>query len=97
MGTVKSAAISATNSPVEAGGIPVAHRWGRGRGRGPPHSTPPAMRVTSLDLLPNPDAAVVVVVAAGPKPNAAVDAVGLAPNEPKENPDVPSHEHKRVR
>lgn len=36
-----------------------------------------------------------VVVAAGlPKPNAAVDAVVLAPNEPNENPDVPSHEHR---
>lgn len=40
------------------------------------------------DLLPNPDEAV-VVVAAGPKPN-AVDAVVLGPNEPNENPDVSS-------
>lgn len=52
------------------------------------------MGIRSLDLLPNPDEAV-VVVAAGPKPNAAVDAaVVLAPNEPNENPDVPSHEHR---
>lgn len=44
------------------------------------------------DLLPNPDEAVVVVVAAGPKPKAE-DAVVLAPNEPNENPDVSSQKH----
>ena len=38
-------------------------------------------------LLPNPEAAV-VVVAGAPKPNAE-DAVVLAPNEPNENPVVP--------
>lgn len=42
--------------------------------------------------VPNPDEAV-VVVAAGPKPN-AVDAVVLGPNEPNENPDVSSQEHR---
>lgn len=46
------------------------------------------MRISILDLLPNPDEAV-VVVAAVPKPN-AVDAVVLGPNEPNENPDVSS-------
>lgn len=40
-----------------------------------------------MDLLPNPDEAV-VVVAVGLKPN-PVDAVVLAPNEPNENPEVP--------
>ncbi len=45
-----------------------------------------------LDLLPNPDEAV-VAVAALPKPN-AVDAVVLEPNEPNENPDVSSQEHR---
>lgn len=50
------------------------------------------MRIGASDLLPNPDEAV-VVVAAVPKPNAGA-AVVLAPNEPKENPDVPSQEHR---
>lgn len=40
-----------------------------------------------MNLLPNPEEAVVVV--ALPKPN-AVGAVVLAANEPNENPDVPS-------
>lgn len=39
-----------------------------------------------MDLLPNPDEAVVVVPAPKPK---AVDTVVLAPNEPNENPDKP--------
>lgn len=43
--------------------------------------------------VPNPEEAVVEVEA--PKPN-AVGAVVLAPNEPNENPDVPSHETQRV-
>lgn len=51
------------------------------------------MRLRALDLLPNPDEAVVVVVGAGPKPK-AVDAVVLAPNEPNENPGVSSQEHR---
>lgn len=46
------------------------------------------------DLLPNPEEAV-VVVAVGLKPNAA-GAVVLAPNEPNENPDVPSQQHKKM-
>lgn len=59
------------------------------------------MRISTLDLLPNPDeeaaaAAVVVAAAAGPKPN-AVDAVVLGPNEPNENPDVSSQEHRGCR
>lgn len=59
------------------------------------------VRISTLDLLPNPDeeaaaAAVVVAAAAGPKPN-AVDAVVLGPNEPNENPDVSSQEHRECR
>lgn len=46
----------------------------------------------NLHLLPNPDEAVVVVVAAvEPKPN-ALDAVVFAPNDPKENPGASYHE-----
>ena len=45
------------------------------------------IRIREVDLLPNPDEAV-VVVAEGPKPN-AVDAVVFAPNEPNENPGAP--------
>lgn len=51
--------------------------------------------IVTLDLLPNPDEAVVVVVAAEPKPN-AVDAVVLAPKEPNENPEVPSQKCKKL-
>lgn len=42
--------------------------------------------IRTLDLLPNPEEAV-VVVAGVPKPKPE-DAVVLAPNDPKENPDV---------
>lgn len=50
------------------------------------------MSISALDLLPNPDEAV-VVVAAVPTPKAE-DAVVLAPNEPNENPDVPSQQQQ---
>lgn len=48
-----------------------------------------------MDLLPNPDEAV-VVVAGVPKPN-VVDGVVLAPNEPNENPDVPFRNKQTTR